>query len=476
LEWLTEPDLGVVVTGQQVGLFLGPALGLYKAATAITLARRNPGSTVPVFWLQSEDHDAQEVCCVNVLDAEHELRSIALDAGGHARASMAERHLSAGVTQAVEQLADALAGAPHRDEALSLVRAHYQPGAGWVEAFGGALASVFAEEGLLVFNPRTSAVAEAALPIHRQVFAQPEALDAALSEGVRALESIGKRPQVKHRPGCSLSFVHLQGRDGDRHRLEHTPAGWRLPATNEILPTSTLLAQLERNPLLFSTSSLLRVVVQQALFPTITQVAGPAEALYLQQVPPLLNAFGVPALHVTPRARIVLSDARTDRRLAGLGLTAAVFDGPERILRKLAERDPGVRGDDVLAGLHAATEHALEEWSDGVLELDRDLERALARTRNHIAKGAARLAARIDQARARRDETRVATVERLGRVLTPGGKPQERTLGAIHWIAHLGLERFKSKIFAAVETHLDHLDNAPPVDDRQLSPVVEVSW
>ena len=53
-----------IVTGQQVGLFLGPAYTIYKAVTVIRLARelRSRGvEAVPVFWLASEDHDLAEI-------------------------------------------------------------------------------------------------------------------------------------------------------------------------------------------------------------------------------------------------------------------------------------------------------------------------------------------------------------------------------------------------------------------------------
>src|SRR5579864_1968838 len=53
-----------VVTGQQVGLFGGPAFSVYKALTAIHVARElteRGVNAVPVFWLATEDHDLAEV-------------------------------------------------------------------------------------------------------------------------------------------------------------------------------------------------------------------------------------------------------------------------------------------------------------------------------------------------------------------------------------------------------------------------------
>src|SRR5579863_3976980 len=64
LETLAEPGTVAVVTGQQVGLFSGPAYTVYKALTAIHVARdltEKGTSAVPVFWLASEDHDLAEV-------------------------------------------------------------------------------------------------------------------------------------------------------------------------------------------------------------------------------------------------------------------------------------------------------------------------------------------------------------------------------------------------------------------------------
>jgi len=59
-----EEGAVAIVTGQQVGLFSGPAYAIYKALTAVQIAEeltRGGIPAVPVFWMATEDHDLDEV-------------------------------------------------------------------------------------------------------------------------------------------------------------------------------------------------------------------------------------------------------------------------------------------------------------------------------------------------------------------------------------------------------------------------------
>ena len=61
-----------VVSGQQVGLFGGPAYAIYKALTAIRLAEELSEAgvpAVPIFWMATEDHDLDEVRHVTWFDS-----------------------------------------------------------------------------------------------------------------------------------------------------------------------------------------------------------------------------------------------------------------------------------------------------------------------------------------------------------------------------------------------------------------------
>src|SRR5260370_16813825 len=59
-----EEGAVAVVSGQQVGLFSGPAYSVYKALTAVQIAEeltRSGIPAVPIFWMATEDHDLDEV-------------------------------------------------------------------------------------------------------------------------------------------------------------------------------------------------------------------------------------------------------------------------------------------------------------------------------------------------------------------------------------------------------------------------------
>ena len=63
-----------IITGQQLGLFGGPMYTIYKTMTAIKLCRylKEKFETyhfVPVFWLEGDDHDFEEIRSVNIPDS-----------------------------------------------------------------------------------------------------------------------------------------------------------------------------------------------------------------------------------------------------------------------------------------------------------------------------------------------------------------------------------------------------------------------
>src|SRR3954471_23075625 len=97
LEALAAGGTAVVATGQQVGLFLGPLYGFYKAASAIAVARALAAESgvrcVPLFWLQTEDHDYADIPSATVAGSGGAplTRSLPAETAAATRVSIAHR-------------------------------------------------------------------------------------------------------------------------------------------------------------------------------------------------------------------------------------------------------------------------------------------------------------------------------------------------------------------------------------------------
>src|SRR5580704_8676777 len=114
LEALARGQTAVVATGQQVGLFLGPLYSFYKAATAVAVARaieaESGARTVPLFWLQTEDHDFAEIAACHVAGRDGAPVTLALapESPAEARVSVAHRRLGPEIAGLVDTLAEVL--------------------------------------------------------------------------------------------------------------------------------------------------------------------------------------------------------------------------------------------------------------------------------------------------------------------------------------------------------------------------------
>src|SRR5712691_8254664 len=133
---LAQPGTMAIVTGQQVGLFSGPAYTIYKALTAARVARQVTAAgipAVPVFWLATEDHDFAEVNHAWIFDRAH--RPVKLEVNGATASNqpVGEVRLT---SIPIDQLRESLREFPFGAEVAERVAAAYVPGRTLGEAFG----------------------------------------------------------------------------------------------------------------------------------------------------------------------------------------------------------------------------------------------------------------------------------------------------------------------------------------------------
>src|SRR5579864_9142284 len=212
LDLLARPGTVAVVTGQQVGLFSGPAYTIYKALTAARLtAQLNEQGipAVPIFWLATEDHDFAEVNHAFVFGADHQ--PIELSVNG---AATGERPVG-GIPIAeppLDRLRTALATFPNAEEVLEKVKESYLPGTTFGAAFQALLEKLLAKYGLLFVDPLDEAVRRLAAPLLRDALRDGAELQKKLLDRNRELEAAGYHAQVHVEPKTSLAFLLEGGR------------------------------------------------------------------------------------------------------------------------------------------------------------------------------------------------------------------------------------------------------------------------
>ena len=157
-----------IVTGQQVGLFSGPAFTFYKALSAVRCAdetTRRGTDAVPIFWLATEDHDLAEVnhSFWNTRNglARYELPPKDTDAGRH----VGEVVLGDEIESLVATAAQTLEG-PYAEEVARALRESYTRGETYGSAFGKLMARLLAGRGIIFIDPLDVRLHRLAAPVY----------------------------------------------------------------------------------------------------------------------------------------------------------------------------------------------------------------------------------------------------------------------------------------------------------------------
>jgi bacillithiol synthase len=308
-----------VVTGQQVGLFGGPAFSVYKALTAIRLARELSSrgiNAVPVFWLATEDHDLAEVDHT-FIPKRGGFERLALPVAGAPDRRVGDIHLGEAVRQLASQASSLLDG-PAASEIGKWIAQCYAPEETFGSAFGKLMTRIFAGRGLIFLDPMRPELHRLAAPTLMRAVRDHKTLAEELVRQSEALEKSGFHAQVKVTPQSTLLFRIVGGQ-----RLALRPANGGLTSGNKAQAVEDVLKAAEEHPEEFSPNALLRPVVQDTLLPTIAYIAGAAEVAYHAQTSLLYRKLLGRAPAILPRASFTLVPAHVSNLLKKYNLDPA---------------------------------------------------------------------------------------------------------------------------------------------------------
>ncbi len=418
-----------VVTGQQVTLFGGPLFTLFKAATAIRKAKDT--GAVPIFWLATEDHDLDEADHVT-LPSRHELHTLRL-AHAESNRAVGKIPLGANLRVLLDQAADLLGPSP----ILDTLEAAYTPGATFAQAFGKLLASIFADNGLILIDAADRRYHALGAPVLRHAIEHAAELESALFERNKLLEARGYHAQVLVAPSSSLLFL-IDDETGARLALKRKNEYWT--TGKKSFSTPDLLAILDSAPERISPNALLRPVFQDFLLPTAAYVGGPAEIAYFAQSQVLYDAILGRTTPVIPRLSTTLIEPSVATILARheLSLDDILGSHPDDLAQRLGARSMPIEGKRKLAAAGNALDEELTTLTQWMRALDPGLGRSADVSASKMRYQMNRLRRLAANYQLQTEASLRRHIDALYLNLFPDQHPQERIIGAVAYLARYG--------------------------------------
>ncbi len=430
-----EEGAVAVVSGQQVGLFSGPAYSVYKALTAVQIAEeltRGGIPAVPIFWMATEDHDLDEVRYATWFDQgkliRFELPLIAETGRPVGRISLGTQ-----IEPLVQAAAELLANQGSDLLAQYLVES-YRPEETYGSAFGKLFARLFAQQGLILMDPLDNGLHKVAARLYQHALAERDALNEKLLQRGKDLDRAGFDAQVKVTSRSTLMF-----RLADGVRQVITASNGKFQAGEKTWQREELVHLTHTEPENFSPNALFRPVVQDYLLPTAAYIAGPAEISYFAQSEVVYRHLLGRMPVMLPRAGFTLVDAKADKLLRRYGLTVEnVWGGPQELRHKMESRS-------VPGSLAKNFERNRKQIAKMLAQLGKQIEKLDPTLKGTVERARKRIEFHIDKLRrkaGRAQDKKVGLIsaheQYLESLLDPHKGLQERELCLLPFLARWG--------------------------------------
>ena len=414
----------VVTTGQQPGLFGGPLYTWSKAISALALAdeiQRATGiPTAPVFWAATDDADYAEASWTALAVPGGAVR-IAMPATKPVGVPMSAMPLG-DPSDALDALAQAC-GATADDRPLAAARAAYRAGVSVGDAYVALLRTLMEPLGIAVLNASHEAVVGAARPFALRALERADVIAAALRDRDAAIRQAGFTPQVAEVAGLSLVFERVPD-GGEKRRIGIAEA-----RSAAVAASSAIL----------SPNVLLRPVVERAILPTVSYVAGPGEIAYFAQVSAVATALDLAWPLIVPRWSTTVIEPHVLRILHRFGLAVEDLADPHAAESRLGRGAVPAAIDKALRELRDEVERRSAALADAAAAAPLDVQPTVFEgTRRAIEHRIDRVERRVVAAVKRREADTLRQIGTARGALYPLGIRQERALNALPLLARHG--------------------------------------
>ena len=426
-----------VVTGQQVGLFGGPLMSLFKAASVLALAKQVEQAgvqCVPVFWIASEDHDLDEVNQALLLTHDFQLAPFTAKTAGVAGAPVAHIRFAEGTNQIVTEAAKLLG----ESLAADYLRQSYAEGDTFSNAFAKLYTRIFSgrEHGLIFLDPADPELHRIAAPLFVDALQRSAELNRAVLERNQQLRDGGYHEQVKVTGESTPLFALMDGVRAPVHR-----ANGAFTIAKKAVSAEELQKRIATAPENFSANVLLRPVLQDYWLPTLAYIGGPAEIAYFAQAAVVYEKLLGRITPILPRMSATLIEPRIERLLNKYAVELPeLFHGECQLRDCLAARSLPAELKQDFEQARQSVEAGMARLNESLKTLDPTLVEAARRAASKMHYQVNRLQKRAAQAELRRTDILSRHAAQIENALYPNKSLPEREIGGLYFYANHGPE------------------------------------
>ncbi|MCB0281432.1 MAG: bacillithiol biosynthesis cysteine-adding enzyme BshC [Calditrichaeota bacterium] len=454
LELLKEKNTVVVVTGQQLGLLISPLYIIYKTITTLKLAEKlnkeiDEYNFVPVFWLEGEDHDYEEVCKINVPDISGKFTTFQADEKSSENGlSLNKRKLTEDIENLIQELQEVLQETEFSAELFDFLRKNYKKDATWIGAFKTHIAEIFKDSGLLFFSAGTETVKQLSKPFFEKVIVENKSLVSLFETNSAELIKAGYQNQVHVQNDKAYLFLSYE--NGPRRSLLKKENSFYLKEIEKEYSIDQLLQTLDENPAWFSSTVLTRPLWQSWLLPTVSYVAGGAEIAYWGQLRSAFNHLALPMPHIQPRHSITLIEPRIKRFIEKNKISIHnIPEDKEAFINEYFSQNKLADVKELFSGFEQDAIENREKVKRMIQEIDPTLVNPTEKSYQSILQTIEKLHDRLVNRIKEKEETTKAHLEAIHEAILPNGILQERILSSVYFQNKYGSE-WINKIFNAL--------------------------
>lgn len=443
-----------VVTGQQLGMLGGPMYTFYKIFTAIKLAkhlseRYDDYNFVPVFWLESDDHDVEEVSSIKIISDNNNIVVLKygdkLDVEESNSGSVGYIKFDESINAFFENLVSNLRSTEFKEEIVDYLKSFYKENNSFKEAFKKLVFSLFDRYGLIIFDPQDLRAKSLLKPIFKKEITDFRTHTEKLVHISANLEE-AYHAQVKIRP-INLFF----STDDGRYLIEPSDNDFKLKRKRIRFTYEEIIQLIEEHPEKFSPNVLLRPICQDYLLPTAFYVGGPSEIAYFAQVMPLYSIYNLPTPVIYPRSSLTVIEKNVSLLLGKYNLNIHdVFTNTDKLKDKVLSDISENTLDDIFEKVKTDIELTMDSLKERLFEFDKTISDSSSKYRQKIISYIDELRSKANEAQKKKYETTLRQLDKLSASLYPNNNLQEREINFIYFAHKYGFNII-DKIYEELE-------------------------